>query len=370
MAGAGEDETVFAGQLRRRPLCRLHDAGRFLGAARALTFDVVLRHPEFECIQRIVRVGPGLRGGAGAVLLQPALEVGLGGLHGGCQGSFRRGRFRAQAGELRVLLRRGQQQGGHRHRIGETGIGDLPGLIDVLEEREHRIVVAGGNRIELVVVTACAIERQSEKGGAKGGDAVGDVGDTVLLFDDAALLVLVVQAVEGGGEALRFGRIRQQVARELPGGELVEGKIFVERLDHPVAVSPHGAGPVHLVAVGVSVAGQIEPFQGEPFAIARGGEQAVDHPLVGLRGAVMDKSVDLGGSRRKAGQVKRDPTQEPLAVRFGRGSKTFPLERSTDHRVDRRVGRSGRRGGWRGGQRREGPMGGPRSAFGDPALQE
>src|SRR5262249_41237682 len=107
-------------------------------------------------------------------------------------------------------------------------VGRLSGFVDVLEEGEELIEILLADRVELVVVTAAAFEGEAEEGSPHRGHAVYDVGDAELLFDHAALLVLHVQAIEGGGEALVLGRARQQVARELPGEKLVELLIAVE----------------------------------------------------------------------------------------------------------------------------------------------
>ena len=76
----------------------------------------------------------------------------------------------------------------------------------------------------------------------------------------------------------------QQVAGQLPGDELVVRQIGVEGLDDPVAPGPHGAIDVGLVAVGVGVAGQVEPVDGHALAEPGRGQQAVDQALVGVRG--------------------------------------------------------------------------------------
>ena len=134
-----------------------------------------------------------------------------------------------------------------------------------------------------MVVAAGALEGQAEEGGAEGVHAVDDVGDAELLLDDAALLVLHVEAVEGRREALVLRGVRQQVAGELPRDELVEGEVLVERLDDPVAVRPHGAVAIHLVAVRVGEAREVQPVGGHPLAVARRGEETVDELFVRVR---------------------------------------------------------------------------------------
>ena len=95
--------------------------------------------------------------------------------------------------------------------------------------------------------------------------------------------------------AIRWSSVAlgQQVAGELLDGELVERHVGVERLDHPVAVRPDRPRAVLLVAVGVGVAGQVEPAPGPALAVVRRGEQPVDQLLVGVRRRVVDERVDL-----------------------------------------------------------------------------
>ena len=70
------------------------------------------------------------------------------------------------------------------------------------------------------------------------------------------------------------------------------GMLRVERVDDPVAPRPHVALGVGLVAVGVGVAGRVEPVERHPLAVARRGEQAIDDLLVGVRRRVGEEGVD------------------------------------------------------------------------------
>ena len=54
----------------------------------------------------------------------------------------------------------------------------------------------------------------------------------------AALAIGERVAIEAGGHQRVEIAIRQQVAGELLDGELVEGEIAIERVDHPVAIAP------------------------------------------------------------------------------------------------------------------------------------
>ena len=146
------------------------------------------------------------------------------------------------------------------------------GFVDVLEERGERVEIFLGDRVELVVVTTAALEREPEESRAEGGDAVVDVVDAVFLFDRAALGFLCVETVEGGGEDLIFGGLGQEVAGELVGDEFIPREVLVEGLNDPVAPWPHVALAVDLETVAVGVAGEVEPICGHAFAIARRGE--------------------------------------------------------------------------------------------------
>ena len=50
-----------------------------------------------------------------------------------------------------------------------------------------------------------------------------------------------------------------EIAGQLQDRELVEGEITVEGVDHPLPVSPHLAEVVEVDAVGIGVAGVVEP---------------------------------------------------------------------------------------------------------------
>ena len=141
--------------------------------------------------------------------------------------------------------------------------------------------------------------------------------------------------MEAGGDLLVVGGGRQQVARQLLGGELVERHVAVQGVDHPVAVLPDRARAVNAVAVGVGVAGGVEPVLAPPLAVVRAGEQAVDLLLVGVGGPVIQELVQFLRSRRQAGQVQADAAQERGLWRFGRRLDPFLFESREDEPVDR-----------------------------------
>ena len=74
-------------------------------------------------------------------------------------------------------------------------------------------------------------------------------------------------AIVAGGDLSEKISIRQQVAGHLLGDKPVERHVVVERLDDPVAPNPHVAQAVVLVAVGVGVAGGLQPAKGHVLAV-------------------------------------------------------------------------------------------------------
>ncbi len=199
-----------------------------------------------------------------------------------------------------------------------------PGLVDAVEERAQRVVVALRDRIELVVVAAGALERQAQHRRAERVDAIRDVFLAELLLDAAAFVRLAVQAVERGRQALLVGRVRQQIAGQLPGEETVVGQVLREGADDPVAPRRHVALDVGLVAVGIGVAREIEPVHRHALAVGRRGEVAIDGALVGAGPRVGEERVDLGRRRRQSGQVEGEPAQQhrPIGRRLtARGAR-------------------------------------------------
>ena len=175
-----------------------------------------------------------------------------------------------------------------------------------LKNPGQRVVVAGGHRVELVVVTPRTTERQSQGGSAERID---------LVIDDVHLLLgrvvfgqhLRAECQEPGGDHPRVpirGRLVRgrgnQVTGDLFDQKPVEWPVGVEAVNHPVAVSP-GVGVVQVVvhAVAVGVANNIEPQPSVALAVARRGEQSVDQSCESPRSAIGQEGFDLTGRRRE-----------------------------------------------------------------------
>ena len=128
------------------------------------------------------------------------------------------------------------------------------------------------------------------------------------------------------------------------------GMSLVEGVDDPVAVLPDGARGVDAVAVGVGVAGQVEPVPAPALAVVRRRQQAIHQALVGVGPRVGDEVVDLLRRRRQAEQVEAD-SRRISVTRSASGDGAMPSF-SSRARMKRSIGLrtqasilDGRRGG-------------------------
>src|SRR5262249_27464911 len=100
-------------------------------------------------------------------------------------------------------------------------------FVDVVEIRGEPVEVLLRELIELVVVAAAATQGEPEPDGRRRFDAIDDIIDPRLLRDASAFAVDHVIAVEAGGNFLRDGSVREEVAGDLLDGELIEGHVPV-----------------------------------------------------------------------------------------------------------------------------------------------
>ena len=165
-----------------------------------------------------------------------------------------------------------------------------------------------------------------------------------------------------GGEEPQRGEIRIPRAHDPISGQLQTHEPFVrhvvvERGDHPVAVH-RGMDEKPLlttidIALGVGVAGDVEPVPPLLFAVARRGEEPVDDFFVGVGGGIGDEGCHLLGLRGQSGEVVRDAADERAAIGLGRSGKPGFGKPGVDESIDeRRIERRCRRFA----QRLEGPV--------------
>ena len=243
----------------RQQLATRHGCRRGIG-------DLVRQFAVHHGVKRQVirRRGRTQRRGGGQPGFKGTVATGQRGLRGGGRG-LQRGLAFLQFCFLRRLEQAHRRLGGG----GGNRIGRQPALIDLAEHRAQAVVIALWQRIVFVVVAFAAFQGQAEKRRTHRVDPVGYVFLMKFLLDRTALLGLAVQPVEGGGQPLLLGRVRQQVAGNLPGEKLVVRQVPVEGIDHPVAPRPDKARLVRLIAVGVGKARQVQPVEGHALAEAR-----------------------------------------------------------------------------------------------------
>ncbi len=141
-------------------------------------------------------------------------------------------------------------------------------------------------------------------------------------------------AIEAAGDFLIERGVGEHVAGKLLERELVERLVAIEGGDDGIAVAPHVAAAVILIAVGIGVTGGVEPTEGHALAIARRGEKAVHNFFVGAIGFVVQEGVDFGGSGREAGEIERDAADEGFAIGFGRGAQILFFEAGEHEGID------------------------------------
>src|SRR5215471_5843402 len=158
--------------------------------------------------------------------------------------------------------------------------------LDVPEQRSlYPVIVALRNRIELMVVAAGALQRETQ-------DAASDRADHVVQVVEAILRVVILAEADLcvlAEKARRNQTVRRHVsdlvARDLLAKEYVVRLVVIKCADHIIAIPPRiGTIEVVLEAVGIRITGDVEPVAPPPFAIMRRGQQAVDQsrPRTGL----------------------------------------------------------------------------------------
>ncbi len=182
-----------------------------------------------------------------------------------------------------------------------------------------------------MIVAAGAAGGESEPDGGGGFDAVDDVFDIEFGRESSAFGILTVVAVEGGGEDLGVAGVWQHVTCDLLDGELIVGHVLAEGVDDPIPPGPVGAAAVVLVAVGVGIAGGVEPEKGHALGVGVGGEEGVDELVVG---AVFFEPGELGGSGLEAGEGKRGAAGQSWEVGLGGGVEFFRRDFFADEVVD------------------------------------
>ena len=231
---------------------------------------------------------------------------------------------------VQVLSLRNHQ---HRRRIGDVAVHHVLG--GVPEEGRQGVEIPLGDGIELVVVAGGASHGEAEKDQPGGIGPVLGVDGLVLFGNDAALVGGDVASMKAGGHQPVQVGFRQHVARDLFDRELVEGLVPVEGPDHPVAVGPHLPIVVDVDAVGVSVAGRVQPVAGTVLAPVLRLHEAVDQGFVGAVGIVGQEGGQGSRVGRQSRQIQGQSAGQGVLVGFGSRRQTLGFQTGQDEAVQR-----------------------------------
>src|SRR5262249_17732299 len=151
------------------------------------------------------------------------------------------------------------------------------------EEAGQGVVIAAGDRVELVIVTAGAGYGQAEEGLGHHVDLIVDAAD-LFLTNVHRRMDALAQVEEPGREDRLVesldgvpARVIEQITGEVLDQESVVGEVRIERADDVIAIAVGVRDVVvELVAGGLGVADEIEPVAGPSLAVSRAGQEALD----------------------------------------------------------------------------------------------
>src|SRR5207302_9196771 len=129
-------------------------------------------------------------------------------------------------------------------------------------------------RIELVVVTAGASNRESKEAAAQSIHAV------IQFIGDRLAIVDRTQSEEAeGSQAFRAIGAIDEVTGDLLGDKAVVGLVLVERPDNPVAIAEavRVLSSLEGVRLVFAVAGHVEPVPCPALSVVRRSQQAIDY---------------------------------------------------------------------------------------------
>ena len=221
-----------------------------------------------------------------------------------------------------------------RKRLAPAGSGSRH--IDFLrrvKESVELVKLTLRDRIILVGMTFRAGHGESQPGRGCGRDAIHPGFALELRLVHAVFKIRERHAMKAGGDLLLHRRLRQQVARELLDGELIERLIAVKGIDDPVAIEV-GPGPdaIDLIARAVRVTRQVEPVAAPALAKMRRRQHRFHQPLAGIAPPVIHESVHLLNIGRQPQQIQIEPADERGPIRLRRRLETF-LFQPPEHEV-------------------------------------
>ena len=186
-----------------------------------------------------------------------------------------------------------------------------------------------------MIVAAGAVHRETLKRLERSAHHVVHVIEAIVGILEVPVQNAGAQTDEAGrGQAIE-GRVIQFVACELLFNKLVIRFVFIECLDHVIAVTP-GVFEIVIVFItgAIGKAGHIQPHARPAFSVVRRIEKLVDQVLISPGRLVIDESVNLGRCRQDSDQIKICPANESIAVRHGRRRQSFFFLFCSDECID------------------------------------
>jgi hypothetical protein len=234
-------------------------------------------------------------------------------------------------------------------RRGGPRLGQVHRFAAAREDAVERIIIRGGDRVELVIVAPRAREGEVHDPAADGVDAVVD--------DQLGRLEVTLETAADGEEAQRaqvgfIGR-RQAVGGDLFEHETVERTVGVEGLDDVVPVGVREGNAA--LAVGgffrrIGVPGDIEPVATPTLTVLGARQQLVDERREGGRTGIGGELLHALVRRRQAEQREVGAADQRARISRRIGGKLFLRQSGADKLVDGIVGRDPRGKFRRGGR--------------------
>ena len=121
-------------------------------------------------------------------------------------------------------------------------------------------------------VVGMAVALYTSEGGAQQGfpggvDPVQDGSDAKFLIIGASFVIGHGIAMKSRGDVLIFGWMREEIAGDLFGDELIVRLVRVKCPDEPVAVAPDVARVITFIAFGIGITSEVQPHAGPFFTV-------------------------------------------------------------------------------------------------------
>ena len=144
-----------------------------------------------------------------------------------------------------------------------------------------------------------------------------------------------MKSVERRGEFLLLGRVWKKISGQLPGDELIVGKVFCKGIDDPISPGPNVHLDIGLVTESVGVSGYIEPEVCHTFRVSLGVQELIDDPAFVVCRCVRRERFDLLEARGESGKVQASASEPDQRVGLGGRSKTSIEQLAKYETIDR-----------------------------------